>query len=119
MDFNEIIKADSEGTLPKYSLADLMEMRKICAVHILNKNQFMVHPCESVEREIRRKESLVSEQRAQQRHQELVSLQQQPKSRPDDHWYKKPVGIIAIGVTVFFIGFIVRAVVIHYFPQFR
>lgn len=57
MDFNEIIKADREGTLPNYSLTDLKEMRKICAGHLQNKHDFMVHPCESVEKEIRRKEA--------------------------------------------------------------
>ncbi len=94
MDFNDIIRADREGKLSDYSIADLREMQKICAVHLQNKNTFMVHPCESVERELLRKEE-------QHRHEQLISSQNaKANQKTDEPWYKKPVGIIVIGVAV-------------------
>jgi len=92
MDFNDIIKADREGRLSDYSITDLQEMQKICAVHLQNRNEFMVHPCASVEREILRKEE-------HQRHEQLVASQNsKPEQKRDEPWYKKPVGIIIISV---------------------
>ena len=69
------------------------------------------------EAEEAKRESRELEHREQQRHQELVSAQKNDKNRADDPWYKKPVGIIIIGLTVTTIGFIVRAALMRYCPQ--
>ena len=90
MDHNDILAADREGRLPDFSLADLREMRKICARHLQNQNSFMVQPCASVEREILRKEAQEAEHRAEQRHQTLVAEQQRLKAAIESlakpHW---------------------------------
>jgi hypothetical protein len=76
MDFNDILKADRDGTLTDYSLSDLKEMRKICAVHLQNRSAFMVDPCKSVERAILQKEREESEKRDASRQRDLLDIKQ-------------------------------------------
>ena len=46
-----------------------------------------------------------------------VSSQENSNGRSDDRWYKKPVGLLIIGVTVATSGLIIRAVLMRCFPQ--
>ena len=69
------------------------------------------YPADTVEHrladeEIRRRESEEAKKESQarellenQRHQELVATQNRTNNRADEHWYKKPLGIIIIAVT--------------------
>lgn len=72
VDFNDIIKADRDGTLADYSLPELKEMRRICTLHLQKQDDFMIHPCASVESEIRRKEDAEVEQRIASRDREKI-----------------------------------------------
>jgi hypothetical protein len=42
---------------------------------------------------------------------------EQGKKDSDNHWYKKPVGIIIIGVTTGAAVLFIRALLIHFYPQ--
>jgi hypothetical protein len=47
----------------------------------------------------------------------LVALQDRSKNRPDEHWYKKPVGIVSLVVAGTTVALIIRAALMHWFPQ--
>ena len=42
-----------------------------------------------------------------------------PQNRPDrdEHWYKKPRGIVFLGAIGATVSLVIRAALIHYFPQ--
>jgi cytochrome c biogenesis factor len=40
----------------------------------------------------------------------------EPKSDSPEKWYKKPVGIIIVGLSVATLGFLVRAALKHFYP---
>jgi hypothetical protein len=112
MDHNDIIAADRDGTLPNYSLSELKEMRVICARHLQSGNQIMIRPCESVEREIVRKETAESEQRAAARQEELAKMEQQREAEHTLWVYLKlatwseRLGVFGVFGLLFLAGFL-------------
>ena len=74
--------------------------------------------------EIRRREAAEAAKRAQEkeaceerRHQELVAVHERAGHKSDEPWYKKPTGLIIIGIVIATAGYVVRGALMRWFPQ--
>jgi hypothetical protein len=90
MNLNDVRSAQRDGTLATQSIDTLKSMREVCVKHIQDADKSAIPIKQSVDEEIRRKETSEMEVKAEQRHQVLLAEQRRLRASVDrlakPHW---------------------------------